>query len=146
MQFHIFIIELQYQYLNYITEVVYQYCTVLRSPSTGDPRFIMWGCTVWKKSMRVPESVCLESKSKTNPSCVETEIKTYDRIDNRWTIGFIQNFMIQFDFFFINPTVSEANMVDTCKHFEIRSGSVRSLSHLPVFVIEHLCRNTKQIK
>ena len=89
MQFHIFIIELQYQYLNYITEVVYQYCTVLRSPSTGDPRFIMWGCTVWKKSMRVPESVCLESKSKTNPSCVETEIKTYDRIDNRWTIGFI---------------------------------------------------------
>jgi hypothetical protein len=43
--------------------------------------------------------------------------------------------MIQFDFFFINPTVSEANMVDTCKHFEIGSGSVRSLSHLPVFVI-----------
>jgi hypothetical protein len=29
--------------------------------------------------------------------------------------------------------VSEANMVDTCKHFEIGSGS-----HLPVFVIEHL--------
>ena len=53
--------------------------------------------------------------------------------------------------FFINPAVSEANMVDTCKHFEIGSGSVRSLSHLPVFVIEHLCRakgatNTKQIK
>jgi hypothetical protein len=39
--------------------------------------------------------------------------------------------------FFINPAVSEANMVDTCKHFEIGSGSV---SHLPVFVIEHLCR------
>jgi hypothetical protein len=42
-------------------------------------------------------------------------------------------------------------MVDTCKHFEIGSGNVRSLSHLPVFVIEHLCRvedaiNTKQIK
>jgi hypothetical protein len=53
--------------------------------------------------------------------------------------------------FFINPAVSEANMVDTCKHFEIRSGSVRSSSHLSVFVIEHLCRakgatNTKQIK
>ena len=53
--------------------------------------------------------------------------------------------------FFINPAVSEANMVDTCKHFEIGSGSVRSLSHLSVFVIEHLCRaedatNTKQIK
>jgi predicted metallopeptidase len=31
-------------------------------------------------------------------------------------------------------------MVDTCKHFEIGSGSVGSLSHLPVFVIEHLCR------
>ena len=30
---------------------------------------------------------------------------------------------------FINPAVSEANMVDTCKHFEIGSGSV---SHLPV--------------
>jgi hypothetical protein len=42
--------------------------------------------------------------------------------------------------FFINPAVSEANMIDTCKHFEIGSGSVRSLSHLPVFVIEHLCR------
>ena len=28
--------------------------------------------------------------------------------------------------FFINPAVSEANMVDTCKHFEIGSGSVRS--------------------
>jgi hypothetical protein len=46
--------------------------------------------------------------------------------------------------FFINPAVSEANMVDTCKHFEIGS-------HLPVFVIEHLCRAegstiTKQIK
>jgi hypothetical protein len=46
--------------------------------------------------------------------------------------------------FCINPAVSEANMVDTCKHFEIGS-------HLPVFVIEHLCRakgatNTKQIK
>jgi hypothetical protein len=39
--------------------------------------------------------------------------------------------------FFINPAVSEENMVDTCKHFEIGSGSV---SHLPVFVIEHLCR------
>jgi len=55
------------------------------------------------------------------------------------------------DHFFINPAVSEANMVDTCKHFEIGSGSVRSLSHLSVFVIEHLCRaegatNTKQIK
>jgi hypothetical protein len=42
-------------------------------------------------------------------------------------------------------------VIDTCKHFEIGSGSVRSLSHLPVFVIEHLCRangatNTKQIK
>ena len=53
--------------------------------------------------------------------------------------------------FCINPAVSKANMVDTCKHFEIGSGSVRSLSHLPVFVIEHLCRakgatNTKQIK
>ena len=53
--------------------------------------------------------------------------------------------------FFINPAVSEANMVDTCKHFEIGSGSVRNLSHLSVFVIEHLCRaegatNTKQIK
>ena len=43
-------------------------------------------------------------------------------------------------FFFINPAVSEANMVDTCKHFEIGSGSVRSLSHLSVFVIEYLCR------
>jgi hypothetical protein len=47
---------------------------------------------------------------------------------------------------FINPAVGEANMVDTCKHFEIGSGS-----HLPVFVIEHLCRAegstiTKQIK
>jgi hypothetical protein len=41
--------------------------------------------------------------------------------------------------FFINPAVSEANMVDTCKPFEIGSGSVRSLSFLPVFVIEHLC-------
>ena len=39
--------------------------------------------------------------------------------------------------FLINPAVSEANMVDTCKHFEIGSGSVRSLSHLPVFGIEH---------
>jgi hypothetical protein len=49
--------------------------------------------------------------------------------------------------FSINPAVSEANMVDTCKHFEIGSRSVRSLNHLPVFVIEHLCRaNTKQIK
>jgi hypothetical protein len=50
--------------------------------------------------------------------------------------------------FFINPAVSEANIVNTCKHFEIGSGSVRSLSHLPVFVIEHFCRatNTKQIK
>ena len=51
--------------------------------------------------------------------------------------------------FFINPAVSEANMVDTCKHFEIGSGSVRSLSHLPVFVIEHLCRDqheTNKIK
>jgi hypothetical protein len=53
--------------------------------------------------------------------------------------------------FLINPAVSEANMVDTCKHFEIGSGSVRSLSHLSVFVIEHLCRaeggtNTKQIQ
>ena len=54
--------------------------------------------------------------------------------------------------FFYQPSCSsEANMVDTCKHFEIGSGSVRSLSHLPVFVIEHLCRakgstNTKQIK
>jgi hypothetical protein len=43
------------------------------------------------------------------------------------------------------------DLVDTCKHFEIGCGSVRSLSHLPVFVIEHLCRakgatNTKQIK
>ena len=50
--------------------------------------------------------------------------------------------------FFINPAVSEANMVDTCKHFEIGSGGV---SHLSVFAIEHLCRaqgatNTKQIK
>jgi hypothetical protein len=42
--------------------------------------------------------------------------------------------------FLINPAVSEANMVDTLKHFEIGSGSVGSLSHLPVFVIEHLCR------
>jgi hypothetical protein len=42
------------------------------------------------------------------------------------------------DLFFINPAVSEANMVDTCKHFEIGSGS--HLSHLSVFVIEHLCR------
>jgi hypothetical protein len=47
-------------------------------------------------------------------------------------------------YFFINPAVSEANMVDTYKHFEIGS-------HLSVFVIEHLCRtegatNTKQIK
>jgi hypothetical protein len=51
--------------------------------------------------------------------------------------------------FFINPAVSEANMVDTCKHFEIGSGSVRSLSHLPVFVIEHLWRDqheTNKIK
>ena len=31
-----------------------------------------------------------------------------------------------FDYFFVNPAVSEANMVDTCKHFEIGSGSVRS--------------------
>ena len=31
-------------------------------------------------------------------------------------------------------------MVDTCKRFEIGSGSVRSLSHLSVFVIQHLCR------
>ena len=38
---------------------------------------------------------------------------------------------------FINPAVSEANMVDTCKHFEIGNGSVRRLSHLRVFVIEH---------
>jgi hypothetical protein len=57
---------------------------------------------------------------------------------------------IYFNVFFINPAVSEANMVDTCKHFEIGSGSVRSLSHFPVFVIEHLCRtfatNTKQIE
>jgi hypothetical protein len=48
-------------------------------------------------------------------------------------------------------TICEANMVDTCKHFELGSGSVRSLSYLSVFVIEHLCRaegatNTKQIK
>ena len=43
--------------------------------------------------------------------------------------------------FFYQPSCSsEATMVDTCKHFEIGSGSVRSLSHLPVFVIEHLCR------
>jgi len=60
-------------------------------------------------------------------------------------------FCCEYLLFFINPAVSEANMVDTCKHFEIESGSVRSLSHLPVFVIEHLCRakgatNTKQIK
>ena len=53
--------------------------------------------------------------------------------------------------FFINPAVSEANMVDTCKHFEIGSGSVRSLRHLPVFVIEHFYRaqsatNAKRIK
>ena len=48
-------------------------------------------------------------------------------------------------YLFINPAVSEANMVDTCKHFEIGSGSVRSLSHLPVFVIEGTT-NTKQIK
>ena len=41
--------------------------------------------------------------------------------------------------FFINPAVSEANMVDTYKHFEIGSGIVRSLSLLLVFVIEHLC-------
>ena len=63
----------------------------------------------------------------------------------------IESFRFQSVQFFINPAVSEANMVDTCKHFEIGSGSVRSLSHLPVFVIEHLCRakdatNTKQIK
>jgi hypothetical protein len=48
----------------------------------------------------------------------------------------------------LHPAVSEANMIDTCKHFEIGSGSG---SHLSVFVIEHLCRvedgtNTKQIK
>jgi hypothetical protein len=30
---------------------------------------------------------------------------------------------VQHQFFFINPAVSEANMVDTCKHFEIGSGS-----------------------
>ena len=53
--------------------------------------------------------------------------------------------------FFITSAVNEANMVDTCKHSAIGSGSVGSLSHLPVFVIEHLCRaqgatNTKQIK
>jgi hypothetical protein len=58
---------------------------------------------------------------------------------------------VSFNSQFINPAVSEANMVDTCKHFEIGSGSVRSLSHLPVFLIEHLClpevaTNTKQIK
>jgi hypothetical protein len=46
-------------------------------------------------------------------------------------------------FFFINPAVSEANMVDTCKHFEIGRGSVRSLSHLAVFVIEQLCQQIK---
>jgi hypothetical protein len=45
---------------------------------------------------------------------------------------------IRLGLFFINPAVSEANMVDSCKHFEIGSGSVRSLSHLSVFVIEHL--------
>jgi hypothetical protein len=44
------------------------------------------------------------------------------------------NFIYSKLIFFINPAVSEANMVDTCKHFEIGSGS---LSHLPVFVIEH---------
>jgi hypothetical protein len=51
--------------------------------------------------------------------------------------------------FEFNPAVSEANMVDSCKHFEIGSGSVRSLSHLPVLVIEHLCRDqheTNKIK
>jgi hypothetical protein len=58
----------------------------------------------------------------------------------------IMNLFVHITLFFINPAVSEANMVDTCKHFEIGSGS-----HLPVFVIEHLCRaedttNTKQIK
>jgi len=57
MQFHIFIIELQYQYLNYITRIPVLYkilktihntgtnfhisivhnIPVLRSPSTGDP-------------------------------------------------------------------------------------------------------------
>ena len=47
--------------------------------------------------------------------------------------------------FFINPAVSEANMVDSCKHFEIGSGSVRSLSYLPVFAIEG-ATNMKQIK
>jgi len=46
-------------------------------------------------------------------------------------------------FFFINPAVSEANMVDTCKHFEIGSGSVRSLSHLAVFVIEQFSARHK---
>ena len=34
--------------------------------------------------------------------------------------------------------MSEANMVDTCKLFEIGNGSV---SHLPVFVIERPTRN-----
>ena len=38
--------------------------------------------------------------------------------------------------FFINPAVSEANMVVTCKHFEIGSGSVRSLSHLQMGPME----------
>ena len=68
-----------------------------------------------------------------------------------WCIVWFFSAFIETLYFFINPAVSEANMVDTCKHFEIGSGSVRSLSHLPVLVIEHLCRakgatNTKQIK
>jgi hypothetical protein len=45
--------------------------------------------------------------------------------------------------------VNFCNFIDTCKHFEIGSGSVRSLRHLPVFVIEHLWRDqheTNKIK
>jgi hypothetical protein len=39
---------------------------------------------------------------------------------------------------FVHIGCAFGTMVDTCKHFEIGSGSVRSLSYLPVFVIEHL--------
>jgi hypothetical protein len=73
------------------------------------------------------------------------------RVDNLCLRIINHEYICTYNTFFINPAVSEANMVDTCKHFEIGSGSVRSLSHLPVFVIEHLCcaegtTNTKQIK
>jgi hypothetical protein len=35
--------------------------------------------------------------------------------------------------FLINPAVSEANMVDTCKHFEIGSGSYETFNDNSAF-------------